>query len=149
MKAVPGSSPGLPQTCWSPWCWRRSPRASPRPASSAPSAATARPFGTCARPGRRTNQRRESIDAPSAATLGGNISRHGECASFLCSTVLPESWAYTNKGKTAIPGLAGSVLGRLCRVMGGGGYGRYFPFGHWFEDVRALGFLLPPLGTGP
>ncbi len=28
--------------------------------------------------------------------------------------------------------------------MGGGGYGRYFPFGIWFEDFRALGFLRPP-----
>jgi hypothetical protein len=47
-------------------------------------------------------------------------------------------------GKTAIAGLAAAALGRLCRVLGGGSYARYSPFGFWFEDVRALGFLRPP-----
>lgn len=47
-------------------------------------------------------------------------------------------------GKTAIAGLAETVLGRLCRVLGGGSYARHSPFGFWFEDVRALGFLRPP-----
>lgn len=49
-------------------------------------------------------------------------------------------------GKTAIAELAEAALGRLCRVMGGGSYARYSPFGFWFEDVRALGFLRPPWG---
>ena len=40
--------------------------------------------------------------------------------------------------------LAESCLGRLCKVLGGGTYARRSPFGHWFEDVRALGFLRPP-----
>jgi hypothetical protein len=40
--------------------------------------------------------------------------------------------------------LAESCLGRLCRVIGGGTFARRSPFGHWFEDVRALGFLRPP-----
>ena len=35
---------------------------------------------------------------------------------------------------------------RLCRVMGGGSYARYSPFGFWAQDVRALGFLRPPWG---
>lgn len=48
------------------------------------------------------------------------------------------------QGKTAIAGLAETALTRLCRVMGGGSYARYSPFGFWFEDVRALGFLRPP-----
>jgi hypothetical protein len=30
--------------------------------------------------------------------------------------------------------------------LGGGTYSRRSPFAHWFEDVRALGFLRPPWG---
>ena len=29
-------------------------------------------------------------------------------------------------------------------MIGGGTFARRSPFGHWFEDVRALGFLRPP-----
>jgi alkylation response protein AidB-like acyl-CoA dehydrogenase len=47
-------------------------------------------------------------------------------------------------GKTAVAELAESALGRLCKIMGGGSYARFSPFGFWFEDVRALGFLRPP-----
>jgi alkylation response protein AidB-like acyl-CoA dehydrogenase len=47
-------------------------------------------------------------------------------------------------GKTAVAELAEACMGRLCRVMGGGTYARRSPFGFWFEDVRALGFLRPP-----
>jgi alkylation response protein AidB-like acyl-CoA dehydrogenase len=50
------------------------------------------------------------------------------------------------QAKTAIAELAESVLQRICRVIGGGTFSRFSPFGHWFEDVRALGFLRPPLG---
>jgi alkylation response protein AidB-like acyl-CoA dehydrogenase len=50
------------------------------------------------------------------------------------------------RGKTAIAELAESVLRRTCIVLGGGVYSRYSPFGFWFEDVRALGFLRPPWG---
>jgi alkylation response protein AidB-like acyl-CoA dehydrogenase len=49
-------------------------------------------------------------------------------------------------GKIALAELAESLLGRLCRVLGGGSYSRYSPFSYWFEDVRALGFLRPPWG---
>ncbi len=49
-------------------------------------------------------------------------------------------------GKTAIAELAEAALLRLCRVVGGGAYARYSPFGFWYEDVRALGFLRPPWG---
>lgn len=52
----------------------------------------------------------------------------------------------TLKGKTAIADLAESTLQRLCRTVGGGTYARYSPFGFWYEDVRALGFLRPPWG---
>jgi alkylation response protein AidB-like acyl-CoA dehydrogenase len=47
-------------------------------------------------------------------------------------------------GKSAVAELAESAMTRLCRVMGGGSYARHSPFGFWFEDVRALGFLRPP-----
>jgi len=48
------------------------------------------------------------------------------------------------QGKTAIAELAETVLTRLCRIIGGGTFARHSPFGFWFEDVRALGFLRPP-----
>jgi alkylation response protein AidB-like acyl-CoA dehydrogenase len=48
------------------------------------------------------------------------------------------------QGKTAIAELAETVLTRLCRVIGGGTFARYSPFGFWHQDVRALGFLRPP-----
>jgi alkylation response protein AidB-like acyl-CoA dehydrogenase len=50
------------------------------------------------------------------------------------------------RGKTAVAELAESVLQRICRVMGGGTFARQSPYGFWFEDVRALGFLRPPWG---
>lgn len=46
--------------------------------------------------------------------------------------------------KLAVAELAESVLSRLTRVIGGGAYARRSPFAHWYEDVRALGFLRPP-----
>jgi hypothetical protein len=50
------------------------------------------------------------------------------------------------RGKTSVSELAESVLRRICRVMGGGTFARHNPYGFWFEDVRALGFLRPPWG---
>lgn len=50
------------------------------------------------------------------------------------------------RGKTAAAELAESILTRLCRALGGGTFSRRSPFAHWFEDVRALGFLRPPWG---
>ncbi len=50
------------------------------------------------------------------------------------------------RGKIAIAELAESVLARICKVIGGGVYARQSPFGFWYEDVRALGFLRPPWG---
>lgn len=50
------------------------------------------------------------------------------------------------RGKEAIAELAESVLARICKVMGGGTFNRSSPFGFWYEDVRALGFLRPPWG---
>jgi alkylation response protein AidB-like acyl-CoA dehydrogenase len=47
-------------------------------------------------------------------------------------------------GKTAAAGLAEDCLRRLTRILGGGTFSRHSPFGFWFEDVRALGFLRPP-----
>jgi alkylation response protein AidB-like acyl-CoA dehydrogenase len=50
------------------------------------------------------------------------------------------------RGKTIVAQLAESCLLRICRVLGGGTFARHSPFGHWFEDIRALGFLRPPWG---
>lgn len=50
------------------------------------------------------------------------------------------------RAKQAVADLAEQVLLRLTRVLGGGTYSQRSPFAHWFEDVRALGFLRPPWG---
>jgi alkylation response protein AidB-like acyl-CoA dehydrogenase len=49
-------------------------------------------------------------------------------------------------GKTAAARLAEDCLRRITRIMGGGSFARHSPFGFWFEDVRALGYLRPPWG---
>ena len=49
-------------------------------------------------------------------------------------------------GKTAAARLAEDCLRRIARIMGGGSFARHSPFGFWFEDVRALGYLRPPWG---
>jgi alkylation response protein AidB-like acyl-CoA dehydrogenase len=49
-------------------------------------------------------------------------------------------------GKTAAARLAEECLTRITRIMGGGTFARHSPFGFWFEDVRALGYLRPPWG---
>jgi alkylation response protein AidB-like acyl-CoA dehydrogenase len=48
--------------------------------------------------------------------------------------------------KQEVAELAEATLGRLARVIGGGAFSRRSPFAHWYEDVRALGFLRPPWG---
>lgn len=50
------------------------------------------------------------------------------------------------RGKTIAAQLAESCMLRIGRVLGGATFARHSPFGHWFEDVRALGFLRPPWG---
>ena len=50
------------------------------------------------------------------------------------------------RAKTTVAQLAESCLQRIGRVLGGATFARHSPFGHWFEDVRALGFLRPPWG---
>ncbi|HEX7167767.1 MAG TPA: hypothetical protein VF230_12370 [Acidimicrobiales bacterium] len=50
------------------------------------------------------------------------------------------------RAKSATAGLAEETLLRLTRVLGGGTFSQRSPFAHWFEDVRALGFLRPPWG---
>ena len=50
----------------------------------------------------------------------------------------------TLMAKLAIAELAESALGRICRILGGSAYTHSSPYGYWFEDVRALGFLRPP-----
>ena len=52
----------------------------------------------------------------------------------------------TLRAKQAVADLAEQTLLRLSRVLGGGTFSQRSPFAHWFEDVRALGFLRPPWG---
>jgi alkylation response protein AidB-like acyl-CoA dehydrogenase len=62
------------------------------------------------------------------------------------SMPVSESRLVALRAKTVVAELAESCLLRLCRVLGGGTFSRRSPFGNWFEDVRALGFLRPPWG---
>ena len=50
------------------------------------------------------------------------------------------------RAKQAGAELAEDVLRRLGRVLGGGTFSGRSPFAHWYEDVRALGFLRPSWG---
>jgi alkylation response protein AidB-like acyl-CoA dehydrogenase len=50
------------------------------------------------------------------------------------------------RAKQAVADLAEATLLRISRVLGGGTFSQRSPFAHWFEDVRALGFLRPPWG---
>jgi hypothetical protein len=50
------------------------------------------------------------------------------------------------RAKESVADLAEQTLLRLTRVLGGGTFSQRSPFAHWFEDVRALGFLRPPWG---
>ena len=50
------------------------------------------------------------------------------------------------RAKQLVAELAEQALLRITRVVGGGTYSQRSPFSHWFEDVRALGFLRPPWG---
>jgi len=49
------------------------------------------------------------------------------------------------RAKVVIAELAETCLSRLSRVVGGASYARGMPFAQWSQDVRALGFLRPPL----
>jgi alkylation response protein AidB-like acyl-CoA dehydrogenase len=51
-----------------------------------------------------------------------------------------------SRAKQAVAELAEKAMLRLSRVLGGGTFSQRSPFSHWFEDVRALGFLRPPWG---
>lgn len=55
-------------------------------------------------------------------------------------------FAAVANGKASVAELAERLTLRLCKVVGGGTYSQRSPFGHWAEDVRALGFLRPPWG---
>lgn len=56
----------------------------------------------------------------------------------------PDARLNVLRGKTAVAELSEQLLTRLCRILGGSTFSRRSPFGYWFEDVRALGFLRPP-----
>jgi hypothetical protein len=50
------------------------------------------------------------------------------------------------QAKTAIAEWRSRFFAGSARVIGGGSFSRSSPFGYWYEDVRALGFLRPPWG---
>jgi alkylation response protein AidB-like acyl-CoA dehydrogenase len=50
------------------------------------------------------------------------------------------------RAKQSVAEIAEQSLLRITRVIGGGTFSQRSPFAHWFEDVRALGFLRPPWG---
>lgn len=50
------------------------------------------------------------------------------------------------RAKQAVADLGERSMVRITRVVGGGTFSRRSPFAHWYEDVRALGFLRPPWG---
>lgn len=52
------------------------------------------------------------------------------------------------KAKLGMAALAESVLGNVCRAVGGGAFSASSPFATWNEDVRALGYLRPPWALG-
>jgi alkylation response protein AidB-like acyl-CoA dehydrogenase len=60
--------------------------------------------------------------------------------------VLATATHATLRAKEAVAELAEQTMTRLTRVLGGGTFSQRSPFAHWFEDVRALGFLRPPWG---
>ena len=86
----------------------------------------------------RVEWTRAELEAWLAVQAYEGMLRAVEHAPFPHGTVL--------RGKIAVAELAESVLQRICRVMGGGTFARHSPYGFWFEDVRALGFLRPPWG---
>lgn len=58
----------------------------------------------------------------------------------------PAAFHAALRAKEAVADLAEHSLRRISRVLGGGTFSQRSPFAHWFEDVRALGFLRPPWG---
>ncbi len=62
------------------------------------------------------------------------------------SGAAPAAFHAALRAKESVADLAEQTLQRLTRVLGGGTFSQRSPFAHWFEDVRALGFLRPPWG---
>jgi alkylation response protein AidB-like acyl-CoA dehydrogenase len=58
----------------------------------------------------------------------------------------PAAFHAALRAKQAVAELAEQSLLGMTRVLGGGTFSQRSPFAHWFEDVRALGFLRPPWG---
>ncbi len=50
------------------------------------------------------------------------------------------------RGKQSIAELAEEILADLAKVLGGGSFSQRSPYAHWYNDIRALGFLRPPWG---
>jgi hypothetical protein len=71
------------------------------------------------------------------STRRGNAARHGRGP----GQTLPRS-----AGEDSDRGIGGVGAAKDLPVIDGGTFSRSSPFGYWYEDVRALGFLRPPWG---
>jgi alkylation response protein AidB-like acyl-CoA dehydrogenase len=49
------------------------------------------------------------------------------------------------RAKVCCAELIESAMGRMAKVVGGASYSKAMPLAQWVEDVKALGFLRPPL----
>ena len=82
---------------------------------------------------------------PSRTTGSPPRRSRARCARSSPATT-PRAFHAALRAKEAVAELAEATLLRITRVLGGGTFSRRSPFAHWFEDVRALGFLRPPWG---
>ena len=97
------------------------------------------------RPTRCGRTSRSSGRGPSWTTGSRSRPTRARCGPSSPATT-PRSRYATLRAKEAVADLAEATLGRLARVLGGGTFSRGRRSPHWFEDVRALGFLRPPWG---
>lgn len=62
----------------------------------------------------------------------------------LANAPVDEASLAATKAKTGMAAMTESILGNVCRAVGGGAFSASSPFATWNEDVRALGYLRPP-----
>ena len=57
----------------------------------------------------------------------------------------PDAPVVAIRAKVVCAELIETALARMAKVVGGASYSRALPLAQWVEDVKALGFLRPPL----
>ena len=58
---------------------------------------------------------------------------------------LPDAPLVATRCKVVCAELTEQALARMSKVVGGASYSKAMPLAQWVEDVKALGFLRPPL----